>query len=142
MSALNAATRRWAPRDDLGPGGTARTLIFTATLVALVCAWTAGVSRIVDGSGATPLGLSLQLGGPIVLGVIAATIGIRWGHDRRAALDAGARDRYLLRTSVADLAHASDLIRAIVDTSPVATVAFDRDGNITFWSAAAERVFG
>jgi PAS domain S-box-containing protein len=36
----------------------------------------------------------------------------------------------------------SDLLRAIVDTSPVATMAFDRGRKLTFWSAGAERVFG
>src|SRR5258708_1112349 len=35
-----------------------------------------------------------------------------------------------------------ELLRAIVDTSPVATMAFDQRRNLTFWSAGAERVFG
>ena len=36
----------------------------------------------------------------------------------------------------------SELLKTIVDTSPVATMAFDRQRNVTFWSAGAERVFG
>ena len=36
----------------------------------------------------------------------------------------------------------SKLLRTIVDTSPVAMMAFDRDRRVIFWSAGAERVFG
>jgi len=36
----------------------------------------------------------------------------------------------------------SKLLRTIVDTSPVAMMAFDRDRRLIFWSAGAERVFG
>jgi PAS domain S-box-containing protein len=36
----------------------------------------------------------------------------------------------------------AELLRAIVETSPVATMAFDRDRKLTFWSGGAERVFG
>ncbi len=36
----------------------------------------------------------------------------------------------------------SKLLRTIVDTSPVAMMAFDSQHRVTFWSAGAERVFG
>jgi PAS domain S-box-containing protein len=36
----------------------------------------------------------------------------------------------------------SELLHAIVDASPFATMAFDRDRKIIFWSNGAERVFG
>ena len=36
----------------------------------------------------------------------------------------------------------SKLLRTIVDTSPVAMMAFDRDRRVIFWSAGAERVLG
>jgi PAS domain S-box-containing protein len=36
----------------------------------------------------------------------------------------------------------AELLRAIIDSSPFATMAFDRDRNILLWSRGAERVFG
>ena len=41
-----------------------------------------------------------------------------------------------------DWAHSTDLLRAILDTSPFAAMAFDGDGKVIFWSPAAERTFG
>ena len=40
------------------------------------------------------------------------------------------------------LLHASSLLRAIVDTSPFATMAFDRRRRLVLWNPAAERIFG
>jgi PAS domain S-box-containing protein len=39
-------------------------------------------------------------------------------------------------------AMAKELLRAIVDTSPFATMAFDAEGRLVLWSAAAARSFG
>lgn len=36
----------------------------------------------------------------------------------------------------------SELLRAIVDNTPVATMAFDREHRLTFWNPAAERLLG
>lgn len=41
-----------------------------------------------------------------------------------------------------DWAHSTDLLRAIIDTSPFAAMAFDKEGLVTFWSPAAERTLG
>ena len=41
-----------------------------------------------------------------------------------------------------DWAQSTDLLRAIIDTSPFAAMAFDQDGLIIFWSPAAERTLG
>lgn len=44
--------------------------------------------------------------------------------------------------ATADLARANDVLTAVVDTTPFATLAFDQNRNLTFWNAAAERIFG
>lgn len=46
------------------------------------------------------------------------------------------------RDEAADLLQATELLRAIVDTSPFATMAFDREGRLVLWNAAATRTFG
>ena len=42
----------------------------------------------------------------------------------------------------ADLLQATELLRAIVDTSPFATMAFDRHRRLVLWNDAATRIFG
>ena len=44
--------------------------------------------------------------------------------------------------TIADLTSASELVRAIVDTSPFGTMAFDLERRIIFWNAGAEQMFG
>lgn len=44
--------------------------------------------------------------------------------------------------SVAELRRSSELVRAIVDSSPFATMAFDTERRILFWNRSAERIFG
>ena len=41
-----------------------------------------------------------------------------------------------------DPADTSELLRAIIDSSPFATMAFDKDQNVILWSSGAERLFG
>ena len=52
------------------------------------------------------------------------------------------RDVTEREASVAELRRSSELVRAIVDSSPFATMAFDTERRILFWNAGAERMFG
>jgi len=51
--------------------------------------------------------------------------------------DVSSRERALT-----EMTRASELVRAIIDTSPFATMAFDTDHRILFWNSGAERMFG
>ena len=44
--------------------------------------------------------------------------------------------------AIVEMTKASELVRAIIDTSPFATMAFDNDHRVIFWNAGAERMFG
>src|SRR6266516_4073074 len=61
--------------------------------------------------------------------------------DRRLNAARGA-DQGTPDTTAAGIASAAELLRAVVDASPFATMAFDRDRKVIFWSVAAERIFG
>jgi len=137
MSAIwqSSAIGRWARAKNRQSGDAVHTLILTGTLVLVLGMWTAGIGRLLYGSRQTLLGFAVLFSGTLVIGVVGATIGLRWGRERRVALNAAA-------TSRDQLSQASALMRAVIDTSPVATLAFDRNKNITFWSAAAEGLFG
>jgi PAS domain S-box-containing protein len=47
-----------------------------------------------------------------------------------------------LRATVRDRPPANEMFRAVIEASPVPIVALTREGKITVWNAAAERVFG
>ncbi|MFN8187583.1 MAG: PAS domain S-box protein [Gaiellales bacterium] len=47
-----------------------------------------------------------------------------------------------LRARLAQLRESEQRHRAVIDSSPVAIVELDPDGNVTLWNAAAERTFG
>jgi EAL domain-containing protein (putative c-di-GMP-specific phosphodiesterase class I) len=79
-----------ASRSRSGPGGPLQTIILTTSLVVLLFAWTAGVEFFLYRTEATILGLGLQLGGTVVVALVGASIGIRWGRERRSALAAAA----------------------------------------------------
>jgi PAS domain S-box-containing protein len=46
------------------------------------------------------------------------------------------------RREAEELADTSELLRAVIDNSPFATLAFDEHENLVLWSAGAERLFG
>jgi PAS domain S-box-containing protein len=46
------------------------------------------------------------------------------------------------KTALGDGVRTSELLRAIIDSSPFATMAFDANQRIALWSAGAERLFG
>jgi PAS domain S-box-containing protein len=123
-------------------GGAAYTIILSSTLVLILCAWTVFIERIVFRDRVTSASLVLDIAGVILLGVIGASAGARWARHRSTLLEDAARARELAQTSLAQLDDATRLMRAVVDTSPVATIAIDRDRNVTFWSRGAEAMLG
>ena len=76
--------------------------------------------------------------------IVVFGLGLQWRANRQllAALDVAegeiaARDR-----AEAELGRTSEILSAIMRSSPVATQAFDLDRNVTIWNAASERIFG
>ena len=76
--------------------------------------------------------------------VVVFGLGLQWRANRQllAALDRAegeiaARDR-----AEAELDRTSEILSAIMESTPVATQAFDLDRNVTIWNAASEKVFG
>ncbi|HET9346086.1 MAG TPA: PAS domain S-box protein [Candidatus Limnocylindrales bacterium] len=76
--------------------------------------------------------------------IVVFGLGLQWRANRQllAALDfaegeIAARDR-----AEAELDRTSEILSAIVQSSPVATQAFDMDRNVTIWNPASERIFG
>ena len=122
-------------------GAPAPTVVLALALVLVLCGWTVGVA-IVFGSRPAYVGLTLQLGATVALGIVGAALGVRMGAARDHALRVAAAAHDQLRAALADGARTSELIRAILDTSPMATMAFDRARHLTFWSPAAEKLFG
>jgi PAS domain S-box-containing protein len=45
-------------------------------------------------------------------------------------------------TAAEVLWNATDRLRALEEAAPVSIVAFDRDGRVTIWNLAADRLFG
>jgi PAS domain S-box-containing protein len=76
--------------------------------------------------------------------IVVFGLALQWRANRQlfAALalaegEIGARDR-----AEAELDRTSDILSAIVRSSPVATQAFDLDRNVTIWNPASEKIFG
>jgi PAS domain S-box-containing protein len=60
----------------------------------------------------------------------------------RQSLQAYERQFELFNTAVSRLTDTSELLRAVLDNSPVAIIAMDNDLRVLLWNAAAERLFG
>jgi PAS domain S-box-containing protein len=76
--------------------------------------------------------------------IVVFGLGLQWRANRQllAALDVAegeiaARDR-----AEAELGRTSEILSAIMRSSPVATQAFDLDRNVTIWNTASEGIFG
>jgi len=76
--------------------------------------------------------------------IVIFGLALQWRANRQlfAALalaegEIAARDR-----AEAELDRTSEILSAIVRSSPVATQAFDLDRNVTIWNPASERIFG
>jgi PAS domain S-box-containing protein len=129
-------------RQRFDPGGAVRTIVLSSTLVLLLCAWIVIIQTVIARNHATVASLALELSAVILLGIIGASAGTRWSRQRSALLDATARAREVAQDSLSRLGEATQLMRAIVDTSPVATIAIDGQRRVTFWSAGAEAMLG
>ncbi|HEX5014393.1 MAG TPA: ATP-binding protein [Candidatus Limnocylindrales bacterium] len=76
--------------------------------------------------------------------IVVFGLALQWRANRRlfAALalaegEITARDR-----AEAELDRTSEILSALIQSSPVATQAFDMDRNVTIWNPASEKVFG
>ncbi len=76
--------------------------------------------------------------------VSAAALGLMWrmGDQQVKALVAAGREIEARTAAEAELERAGEFLKTLVGSSPVATIALDREGIVTLWNPAAERVFG
>ena len=115
-------------------------------LVAAGLAAVAGVAAAVIVGPARALFTEMPAVVPILgfATIVVFGLALQWRANRQllAALDIAegeiaARDR-----AEAELDRTSEILSAIVQSSPVATQAFDLDRNVTIWNPASERTFG
>jgi PAS domain S-box-containing protein len=84
----------------------------------------------------------LTIGAFIAIVVFALALVWRSTHELRSALD-HAQDQISARGAAElELDRATEILSAIVRSSPVATIAFAHDRRVTLWNRAAERTFG
>ena len=77
-----------------------------------------------------------------VLAVFSMALAWRAALRRIAALTAAEQELLARRSAEDELRRTSDLLRAVVDSSPVATMAFDEAGRVRLWNRAAETILG
>ena len=115
-------------------------------LLAAGLASTAGVAAAVHVGPANQLFIDLPAGMAVAgfATVVIFGLALQWRANRqlfaalqRAEDEIAARDR-----AEAELDRTSEILSAIMRSSPVATQAFDLDRNVTIWNAASERIFG
>ena len=115
-------------------------------LVAAGLAAIAGVTAAVVVGPARALFTEMPVVVPIAgfATIVIFGLALQWRANRQlfAALamaegEIAARDR-----AEAELGRTSEILSAIVRSSPVATQAFDLDRNVTIWNPASERIFG
>jgi PAS domain S-box-containing protein len=115
-------------------------------LVAAGLAAVAGVTAAVVVGPARALFTEMPVVVPIAgfATIVIFGLALQWRANRQlfAALamaegEIAARDR-----AEAELGRTSEILSAIVRSSPVATQAFDLDRNVTIWNPASERIFG
>lgn len=84
----------------------------------------------------------LTIGAFVAIVVFALALVWRSTHELRSARD-HARDQVSARSATElELDRTSEILSAIVRSSPVATIAFDHDRRVTLWNPASERTFG
>jgi PAS domain S-box-containing protein len=85
---------------------------------------------------------------PFALAVFATVVGLALAFNWRTtsrlveAVDGARREIAARRTVEADLATTSQLFEAVLDSSPITTMAFRPDRIVTVWNKAAEETFG
>ena len=115
------------------PDGHSFKILMTAAPAA---AFVIGIAAIASGA---PFLLLMSLAG-----VSAFTLALNWRvTSRLSALLAAAESELRERTAAeARLRETSEILSAILMSSPVATQAFDRDCRVLVWNPASERTFG
>jgi PAS domain S-box-containing protein len=76
--------------------------------------------------------------------VASAALGLLWraGEGQVHALDGAAREITARIAAERRATATANRVQALINSSPVATLAFDQDGTVTIWNPAAERLFG
>ena len=128
-------------------GGVIAALLFTSSIVRRV--------RLVEGDAhrmAVGVPVSTELDGSDEISRLAATVkqASQLLADQREELQAARSDlerrverrTAQLSTANEELRKSNEVRQAIVQSSPLAIWALDRDGVVTFWNPAAERIFG
>jgi PAS domain S-box-containing protein len=81
----------------------------------------------------------------VLFGAIAAfALAMNWRATRRLAATLAAAESEIVERIAAEgrLRETSEILSAILTSSPVATQAFDREGRVIVWNPASERTFG
>ena len=118
-----------------------------SVIVYVAAAIVATISVALVELGVPPNGLERDQ--PVVtivsFGLISAiALGLLWraGQRLHAAVDAADRELAARIDAERDLTRTATVLATLINSSPVATIAFDRDGTVNEWNPAAERVFG
>ena len=128
------ATDRWVGRALL--------LVFAASAISAVLGVVGAIAiaptRVPMESGAAALTVAL-------FGAIAAfALALHWRATQRLTATLAAAQSEIVERIAAEarLRETSEILSAILTSSPVATQAFDREGRVIVWNPASERTFG
>ena len=110
----------WAGVRGRLRGEPARIYLLAGGLVAVMCGWIIVTQAIFPPGESRTLGVALQLAPVVLLGLLGAMVGDRFGRDRRRALNAAASSEALLRTS----------LDTVLDPFTICQAVRDSDGNI------------
>jgi PAS domain S-box-containing protein len=115
-------------------------------LVSAGLAAVAGVAAAVLVGPAHLLFIAMPAAMPILgfATIVVFGLALQWRANRQlfAALQRAEEEIAARDLAEAELDRASEILSAIVQSSPVATQAFDLDRNVTIWNPASERTFG
>ncbi len=97
-----------------------------------------GPARVLFTETATPVTIAC------FAGLVAFALALDWRSTNRlrVALAVAEDELVARRDAERELARASEMLSAIVDSSPLATQAFAMDRTVTVWNRASERIFG
>jgi PAS domain S-box-containing protein len=97
-----------------------------------------GPARVLFTETATPVTIAC------FAGLVAFALALDWRSTNRlrVALAVAQDELVARREAERELARTSEMLSAIVDSSPLATQAFAMDRTVTVWNRASERIFG
>ena len=97
-----------------------------------------GPARVLFTDTATPVTIAC------FAGLVAFALALDWRSTNRLRVALAVAEDELVARGEAEreLARASEMLSAIVDSSPLATQAFGMDRTVTVWNRASERIFG